>query len=140
MKTPFGDGAVDLEGIRPCGLVRIRGDNILSAMVFPHASSFTGAGCHGSDVAKDGSICISPDRSAARILESLPGWGSSAVSSPFLVGQGVLHIPFISPEQLSLGYSSQEGPPVTGRGNNLSRPDRDVVWKLWVWPLRGTNS
>lgn len=44
MKTPFRDGAVDLEGIRPCGLVRIRGDNILSAMVFPHASSFTGAG------------------------------------------------------------------------------------------------
>lgn len=86
------EASANLKGIRPggSGLVRIRGDDALSAMVFPHASSFTGAGCHGSDMAKAGSICISPDLFCCRnSRESSP----SAVSRPFLAGQSVVHRP-----------------------------------------------
>lgn len=120
------DVGVDLEEVRPggSGLIRIRGDDALSALIFPHASSSTGVRWHGADRAEAAPICISTNRSAPGSSRgSSPGQSSSTASSPILDGPSMVHRPVVSPVWFSLGDSPQEWPFVTGWGHNLSSPD-----------------
>lgn len=77
---------LDLEEVRlgGCGLFHIRGDDALSALVLPHASSSVGVGCHGLDRAEATSVCVSPDCFAlGSTREGSPGLGFSTTSSQF---------------------------------------------------------
>ncbi len=57
------------------------------ALVLPHASNFTWAGCHGADMAEASSVCFPPNSSAPRSSgESTPGWGLSSMCSCVLAG------------------------------------------------------
>jgi len=66
METPHRKSGVDLEEFRPdvCGLVHIRRNSTLSALVLLFASISTGAGCPGSDMAEAMTADISLDSSA----------------------------------------------------------------------------
>ncbi len=48
--------------------------------------------------------------------ESVPGWSPAVASSPILAGPSMVLGPGFSPQQLSMGDSSQEGSPLTGGG------------------------
>jgi len=50
------------------GLVSLQGVNPLSPLVFSQLSSSAGARCHGTNVAKVASVCLSPNHSASGVL------------------------------------------------------------------------
>ncbi len=124
--SPQG-GEADLESVWPGtgGPLRYSGDSAMSPLVLSNSSSSTGAGCHGTDVAKASSVCFSPDRSAPGSSgESVPGRGQSTSGSTVLAGPSMVLGPDFSPRQLSMGDSRQETFPLTSGG--LSPPPGDV--------------
>ncbi|KAI2661254.1 enzymatic polyprotein [Labeo rohita] len=107
----------------PGGPVCHEGEHAMSPLVLSSSSSSPGAGCHGADVAKATSVCLSPDRSApGSSRESAPGRGVPSSSSPVLAGPSMVLGPDFSPRRLSLGDSRQGRSPLTGRGYHSSPP------------------
>lgn len=96
------------------GYFCISGNDRLSAVVLSSASSTTGTGCHGADVAE------APLSSG----ESLSGGCPPVVSGFSLANSSVVLGPDFPPLWLLLGDSDQEGPSISGRGLNISLPPR----------------
>ncbi len=87
------------------------------------STSSSPAGCLGIDVAEASSVRLSPDCSAPRGSgESAPGRSSAAISSPVLAGPSMVLGSDFPPRRLSLGDSSQEGSPLTGRMHTCASP------------------
>ncbi len=96
--------------------------------------SSTGAGCHGTDLAKASSVRLTPDCSApGSSRESALGWGPSVASSPVLAGPSMVLGPDFPSRRLSMGDSRQEVSPLTGGGHHLS-PLPGVVEAVGVAP------
>ncbi len=93
-------------------LVFISGNDTLSPLVFPNASSSSWTGYHGAGMAEAASAPRNSEERAP--YGSWTWWASSTVS---------------------MGYSCQEEPSLSGGGSILH--PRLELWKLWVWPLRG---
>ncbi len=107
----------------------------LWSLVLSDSSSSTGAGCHGTDVAKASSVRLSPDRSAPRSSgESAPGRGQSTTGSgtPFWPGRA-----WFSDLIALLGSSPWDL--LSQAGGTIFHPHPEL-WKLWVWPLREHSS
>ncbi len=94
----------------------------MSPLVLSDSSGSTGAVCHGTNLAEASSVCLSPDCSAPwSSLESAPGRGPAAASSPILGGPSMVFRPDFS----------QEGSPLTGRGDPCAPPP-GVVEAVYV--------
>ncbi len=120
-------GEADLESVWPGtgGPLRYSGDSAMSPLVLSNSSSSTGAGCHGTDVAKASSVRFSPDHSAPGSSgENAPGRGQSTSGSTILAGPSMVLGPDFSPRRLSMGDSRQKGSSLTSGG--LSPPPGDV--------------
>ncbi len=105
-----GDGA-DLEEVRssPGGLVCVSRDLTMSPLVLSDSSSSTGAGCHGTDVARLRLYAFPPDCSAPGSSgESSPAQGLSHVSSLVLAGPSMVCGPGSPSIRLSMGDSRPE--------------------------------
>ncbi len=127
MEAPPRGGGAPLGRVRSgrSGPICVAGNDTLSTLVLPHASSSAWAGCHGAEAAEASSVCISPDRSASGSYgESMPGWGPSISSSHVLASPSVVLGPCVPPRRFSPGDSDQEGPPLSGGGHHLSPPPR----------------
>ncbi len=125
MDASHRGGETDMESVWPGsgGPLRYSGDSAMSPLVLSTSSSSTGAGCHGTDVAEASSVRLSPDCSAPRSSgESAPGRSSAAISSPVLAGLSMVLGSDFPPRWLSLGDSSQEGSPLTGRMHTGASP------------------
>ncbi len=123
MDVSHRGGEADLESVWPGtgGPLLYSGDSAMSPLVLSNSSSFTGAGCHGTDVAEASSVPLSPDCSAPRSSgENAPGRGPAAASSPVLAGPSMVLGPDFSPRRLSMGDSRQEGSPLTGRRHSCA--------------------
>ncbi|KAL0182559.1 hypothetical protein M9458_021934, partial [Cirrhinus mrigala] len=77
-----------------------------------------GAGCHGTDVAKASSVCLSP-------IALAPGRGPSSLSSPVLSGQSMVLGRDFPSRRLSMGDS---------RGGHYPPPSPGVVEVVGVAP------
>ncbi len=124
--SPRG-GEADMESFWPGsgGFVCDSSDIALSPLVLSDSSSSTGAECYGTDLAEASSVRLSPDRSAPGISkENATGRGPSVASSPVLAGPSMVLGHDFSPRRLSMGYSRQEGSPLTGVGHDPSSPPR----------------
>ncbi len=125
MDASHRGGEADMESVWPGsgGPLRYSGDSAMSPLVLSTSSSPTGAGCHGTDVAEASSVRLSPGCSAPRSSgESAPGRSSAAISSPVLAGPSMVLGSDFPPRWLSLGDSSQEGSPLTGRMHTGASP------------------
>ncbi len=122
--SPRG-GEADMESFWPGsgGFVCDSSDIALSPLVLSDSSSSTGAECYGTDLAEASSVRLSPDHSAPGISkENAMGRGLSVASSPVLAGPSMVLGHDFSPRRLSMGYSRQEGSPLTGVGHDPSSP------------------
>ncbi len=129
MDASHRGGETDLESVwpGPGGPLRYSGDSAMSPLVLSTSSSPTGAGCHGTDVAEASSVRLSPDCYAPRSSgESVPGRSPAATSSPVLAGPSMVLGSDFPPRRLSMGDSSQEGSPLTGRMHTCASPPGDV--------------
>ncbi|XDV38776.1 hypothetical protein PO909_008118 [Leuciscus waleckii] len=129
MEAPPRGGGADMEGVWPStsGSVCVSRDVSLSTLVLPHASSSSGTGCYGTDMAEATSVRLSPSGSAPGSSgKSSQGPGPSTSYSPALAGQSMVSRPCVPPRRASSGATRQEGPFVPGRGLNISPPPRTV--------------
>ncbi len=93
MEAPPRGGRADMEEVQPgtSGSVCVSRVVSLSTLVLAHASSSSRTGSDGADVAKDSSVCISPDLSAPRSTgESSLGPGSTTSHCPAVAGQSMV--------------------------------------------------
>ncbi len=140
-------GEADLEIVWPGsgGPLCDSEDIAMSPLVLSSSSSSIEAGCHGPDLAKASSVCLSPDCSAPRNSgESVQGRGSAAASSPVLAGPSMV----LGSDSL-LDGSPWEIPIrrdlFSQAGGNLVHPQPEL-WKLRLLrpssnselPLRGS--
>jgi len=100
METTSRTGGAHLEKVQSNRgrSVRGSGENALPIVVLPLTPSSTGIRCHGTDVAKALSVCISLNRSSpGSSTESPPEWSVFAPGSPVLAGPSLVlgsHSPF----------------------------------------------
>ncbi|XDV19881.1 hypothetical protein PO909_025279 [Leuciscus waleckii] len=128
-EAPPRGGGADMEGVWPStsGSVCVSRDVSLSTLVLPHASSSSGTGCYGTDVAEATSVRLSPSCSAPGSSgESSQGPGLPASYSPVLAGQSMVSRSCVPPRRASSGASCQEGPSVPSRGLDFSPPTGTV--------------
>ncbi len=105
------------------GHLNVGADTLSRQGLLPGEWMPTGAGCHGTDVAEASSVRLSPDCSAPRSSgESVPGRSPAATSSPVLAGPSMVLGSDFPPRRLSMGDSSQEGSPLTGRMHTCASP------------------
>ncbi len=126
--SPRG-GEVDMREVRPRfgPVVRVSRDNPLSTVVLSNASSPTGVGRHGTDMAEATPVRFSPDRSAPRSSGEGPERGGQSVAgSPVLAGPGVVLRHHVTPGRPAVADPSEEGPANSGRGHDFSRSARVV--------------
>lgn len=116
------------------GLVPIRGDDALSALVLPHTYSSIGVGRHGSDVVRL-SMYAFPPIALLLFLRGFTRTGFICYSSPILANLSMVVGPDVSPVRLFVGDYCQKGSSPR-QGAHLA----GEMEKLWVWPLRETNS
>ncbi len=126
MDASHRGGEADLKSVWPGsgGPLRYSGDSAMSPL----------AGCHGTDVAEASSVRLSPDCSAPGSSgECALGRSPAAASSPVLARPSVVLGPDFPPRWLSMGDSSQEGSPLTGR-RHPSAPLPGVMEAVGVAP------
>ncbi len=93
-----------------------------------------GSVCDSSDIALSPLVLSDSSSSApGSSRESVPGWSPAVASSPILAGPSMVLGPGFSPQQLSMGDSSQEGSPLTGGGYDPLPPPR-VMEAMGVAP------
>ncbi|XP_067284189.1 uncharacterized protein [Pseudorasbora parva] len=110
------------------GSVRISRDVTLSIVLFSHASSSPGAGCHGADVAEAASVRLPPLACIPRVLERVRQDGVRLLLLIACCGRYC-----VSPGGSSLGNSGQGGPPFSGIGVNPA-PALGVVEAVGLAP------
>ncbi len=114
-------GEVNMREVRPSGsgFVCVSRDGPLSTVVFSHASSTAGVGCHGMNVAEATPICFSPNRSVPGSSGEGPKRGGQSITdSPILADPGMVLRHYVSPGRPAMADPSEE--PLSGRGHNFS--------------------
>ncbi|KAI2667001.1 Non-reducing polyketide synthase PKS8-1 [Labeo rohita] len=129
METPPGGSETDLDQILRSGggPLRLPADCAMSPLLLSESPSSVGSGCDGALMAQYAPVCVSPSLSAP---------GSSSQGSPTrvlpladsaaLAEQSMVLGDNISPRRLAVGDSGEEGPSVSGGGNDIPSQARSV--------------